>query len=209
MKFSRSSFVPKGAVKVADKASSGVAYIYSGPDRGRPGETAFYAVAFHGKAQKPDFHYRYRTAASRDKSVADHFRNQQAHEQRRKDAAAKRKAFVHNVQVGDIYRTSWGYDQTNVEFFQVVEIRGKHAILREVESAVEARGQGCESVVAQSDAFLKPRYNGDDRGLPIRRLIQEGHIKIDDVRTAWPWGKRIAGVVVGDACHQTASGWGH
>lgn len=34
------------------------------------------------------------------------------------------------VQVGDIYRTSWGYDQTNVEFFEVVRVTGASAVLR-------------------------------------------------------------------------------
>jgi len=32
------------------------------------------------------------------------------------------KAAIEKVQVGDIFSTSWGYDQTNVEFFKVVEV---------------------------------------------------------------------------------------
>lgn len=119
------------------------------------------------------------------------------------------REFVHSAKVGDIYRTSWGYDQTNVEFFKVVEIRGKFAILREIACASRGDGFGSEKCVPQSGAFLEPRYKGDDQGLPIRRLIQDGRIRIDDVRTAWPWGERIAGVVVGDAANRTAAGWGH
>tara|TARA_B110000908_G_C10183114_1_gene416685 strand:+ start:757 stop:1215 length:459 start_codon:yes stop_codon:yes gene_type:complete len=33
------------------------------------------------------------------------------------------------VKVGDIFRTSWGYDQTNIDFYEVTKLIGKHTIL--------------------------------------------------------------------------------
>ena len=37
------------------------------------------------------------------------------------------------VHVGDIYYSSWGYDQTNVDFYQVVALKGKHtAVIRQI-----------------------------------------------------------------------------
>lgn len=200
----REIYIPKGSVKFADKQSSAVVYLYQRESSGKLG-----AVGFHGNAQKPDWQYTFRDAAQREAYCGKHFEAIRAREKARGDRARERVAFKHSCQVGDIYRTSWGYDQTNVEFFEVIEVRGKYAILREIAGAVRENGQGSESVVAQSGAFLEPKYKGDDRGVPIRRLIQERHIKIGDVRSAWPWGKRIAGVVVGPAVHQTASGWGH
>ena len=62
----------------------------------------------------------------------------QAFESRRKSLAFKserqaaRKAWVPTYKVGDIFRTCWGYDQTNVEYFELIEIRGKHGIFREL-----------------------------------------------------------------------------
>jgi hypothetical protein len=108
---------------------------------------------------------------------------------------------VHNVQVGDLYRTSWGYDQTNVEYFQIVDVKGKHAILREIQDRVQTgRDQG--RCVPMKDQFLKPRFEGDKAGQPIRRLIQDGHIKICDVRTAWPVKMtEIAGVKLADSAY--------
>ena len=39
----------------------------------------------------------------------------------------------YGVKVGDIFETSWGYDQTNVNFFQVVKLVGKTSVrVREV-----------------------------------------------------------------------------
>lgn len=201
--FTRESFIPKGAIKISDKQSSAVAYLTE-----RNG--VLYAIAFAGKADKPSWHYRFRNAQGRERCIVQHFERVRRHEQSRLDAAAKRKTFVHNVKAGDIYRTSWGYDQTNVEFFQIVEIKGKYAILREIAVASRDDGMGSERCVAQSGAFLEPTYKGDDRGVPIRRLIQDGSIKIDDVRRAWPWGHRgPGGIVIGDSFHRTAAGWGH
>lgn len=37
------------------------------------------------------------------------------------------------VHVGDIYYTAWGYDQTNVDFYQVVALKGKRtAVIRQI-----------------------------------------------------------------------------
>lgn len=49
--------------------------------------------------------------------------------QARKDA---KKNVVNPYKVGDIFYSSWGYEQTNVEFYQVVEVKGKNIIVREI-----------------------------------------------------------------------------
>jgi hypothetical protein len=202
----REFYIPKNSTKVADKHSDAVAYVYE-----RAG--APYAAVFVGKAAKPAQHYRHRDPAARERSVMAAFasyREGLAYKaKRRSEAAEKSAASRATVQVGDIYRTCWGYDQTNVEFFEVVEVKGAYAMLREVASANRDDGYGGEKCVPQSGAYLAPRFEGDDRGLPLRRLIQDGRIRIDGVRTGWPWGKRVAGVVVGEACDRTAAGWGH
>ena len=41
------------------------------------------------------------------------------------------------VNVGDIYATSWGYDQTNVEFFEVVRVTKGSAWLRRLCATVQ------------------------------------------------------------------------
>lgn len=202
-RFPREFYLPKdkGALKVADKLSTAIAYVYEFDNvKGR----GYGAVCFRGKADKPDFHYTYRDASSRDHAVRQHFENVRGCEQRRRESHEKRKAFVHSARVGDIYRTSWGYDQTNVEFFEIVDLKGKYAILREIASASITNGPS-ESCVPQSGAYLE-----GERGAPIRRLIQDGRIKISDVCTAWPWGSRgPAGIIIGAPATRTASGWGH
>ena len=42
------------------------------------------------------------------------------------------------VHVGDLFYSSWGYEQTNIDFYQVVALKGAHtAVLREI---------GCEYI---------------------------------------------------------------
>ena len=190
----REWFIPKNATKVSDKLSDAVAYL-STNTRGKPRATIFF-----GKQSKPVTDYWYRDEERRAAAVGLTFESRRkslAFKQERHD---KRKAFVHDVKVGDMYYTSWGYDQTNVEYFQIVEVKGKFAILREIggESVDTIRDQGRS--VPLKDSFLSPRYQDDDRGVPIRRLIQDGHIKIDDVRTAWPVKvTKVAGIPVAES----------
>jgi hypothetical protein len=42
----------------------------------------------------------------------------------------------HNIKAGDIFYNSWGYEQTNIDFFQVVSVTAKTITLREVKSSV-------------------------------------------------------------------------
>lgn len=189
--FPREFHVPKGAVKICDKLSDAVAYLHDNRD-GKP-----CAMVFFGKQSKPIANYRYRTADEREKAVTRCFEARRGHSARVDAYRKDRVAFKHSVQVGDIYRTSWGYDQTNVEFFEVTDVRGKHAILRELQQASEDTGWLTGKAVPQSGLYR-------EKTEPIRRLIQDGRIKIDDVRTAWPWGEKVAGIIVGEAAHWSA-----
>jgi hypothetical protein len=158
-------------------------------------------------------HARYHSEASRERSVRDYFDGRRSHCNYIAERRTEAKAFVHNVQPGDMFSTCWGYDQTNVEFFEVVEVKGKFAVLREVSQVSESNGYGQDRCVPQSGAYLAARFDGDKRGEPVRRLIQQynnkPYIKIDECRGASPWGERIAGAVVGAPASKTSTGWGH
>jgi len=41
---------------------------------------------------------------------------------------------VHGVKIGDIFYTSWGYDQTNIDYFEVVAVTAKMATVKPIES---------------------------------------------------------------------------
>ena len=47
--------------------------------------------------------------------------------QNRREAEETQNA--EGVHLGDIFYSSWGYDQTNIDFYQVVELKGKHTLV--------------------------------------------------------------------------------
>lgn len=91
----------------------------------------------------------------------------------------------YGVKVGDIFSASWGYDQTNLNFFQVVKICGKESVrVREVSlPRVNSQAIGPmaetntyripegEILPARScgSVFIKDQVNGD-----LKRLRKYG-----------------------------------
>ena len=62
----------------------------------------------------------------------------------------------HNVKIGDIFQMSWGYDQTNVNHFQVTRTSDSGVWVREIGCASVPGTQGfmCENVKPVKDQFL-------------------------------------------------------
>jgi hypothetical protein len=111
-------------------------------------------------------------------------------------------------QVGDVLVSSWGYDQTNVDFYRVVSLTasGKSVRIVPVAQRVHSYSKGCEHVVPGEGV---QRLRGDQG--PTTRLVRwYGH----GDRLAWcvgvPTGHRAtARLWGGQPVFQTAAGWGH
>lgn len=186
----REDFIPKQALKITDKQSDAVAYVFTN----RHGKPA--ARIFFGKQAKPVADYWFRDAAQRERCIIRHFEARREHAARRQKDRADCKAFQHDYKLGDILNTCWGYDQTNREFFEVVEVRGKHVILREIAQAREETGWLTGRCAPQSGQYI---------GEPIRRLAGKYGVRIDKVRSASKWNTgEVAGVKVGPALDWSA-----
>lgn len=77
------------------------------------------------------------------------------------------------IKVGDIFKMSWGYEQTNVDFFQVVALKGKtqviikEVVLREKETEDMRHGMARDvkfdinhAVPVQRSTFVKDNEKG-------------------------------------------------
>lgn len=95
------------------------------------------AVAFRGKATKPGFRYRFRSAklrAAHCNEWADRVMLAAASTAERR--AARNQA--HTLAVGDVLLSMWGYEQTNVDYYQVTGLHGRTMVtLREIASRRE------------------------------------------------------------------------
>jgi hypothetical protein len=143
----REYFLPKGAIKVADKKSDAVAYLYTKLD-------SLGAIVFYGKAAKPVTHFTFRDEARRAKCVENSF-------VARRDALAAKARYKaerlkpSTLEAGHILRTCWGYDQTNVDFYQVIAVKGERTVVVQKLASMDA-GSNCSmsGYVVPSDKLV-------------------------------------------------------
>lgn len=187
----REFYIPQGARKVAHKQSQAVAYLYE-----RDGNP--HAVAFYGKAAKPVWRYRFRDEEQRERKIAGLFAHYQAYEQRKAEQRAARQARGRGLEVGDVLSAMWGYEQTNIDYYQVTALIGDKMVeVRKIAAAAEETQWLQGKTVPLVDNFVSE---------PMRRLAKDGRVKIDDVRSASrvePLA-RIGDKAVYPAAHYTA-----
>lgn len=188
MKFPRSFYIPKGAVKVASKKSSAVVYLSASSSR-------LCAVGFFGKADKPSFSYSFKSAERRVAYVAEWLQNMDRLEERRNKAKADRKQVLGSQQtslkVRDVLRCSWGYDQTNIDYYQVVSLFGKRGVV--------VRQIACESVDTEFMQGMCVPAIDQFIGEPMRKQVSDSaSVKIHSFASAYKMEPiMVAGVPVG------------
>lgn len=128
------------------------------------------AICFVGRAINPTWHYRFKNSEQRQAEVTKTFANIQAW----KDAKAARKAKAleasanHGVKVGDVFRSSWGYDQTNVDYYQVLSVSNKTATFCKIARLAESNGYLQGDCVPAPNQFI---------GKPFKKLIQKSSLE--------------------------------
>lgn len=181
-------YIPKDSVEVST-TSDGIAVAYKYDDtKGRPS-----AIGYKGKSNKPAFHNWFRTIEKRDTYVAEFIRK--ASEDYVNKLAAKkskseaRKSFKHSFKVGDILHCSWGYDQTNCDFYQVVEVTDKSIWIREIgHTTVGPDGFMCTYLMPAKDKFLK---NAPVMRKTVQNSWGEDYVTMSSYSSASKWdGKK-------------------
>lgn len=103
------------------------------------------------------------------------------------------------VAVGDIFVASWGYDQTNLDWYEVVEVSasGGTATLREIGATRVGGGTGYNHVAPRAGQYIGEAFKARvGKGYRGQAYINDPH---DHHAYAWD----------GFAKHETASGYGH
>lgn len=182
-RLTRDFYIPKvaGTQKVKLIDSQAVVYIYE--RAGTP-----FAVGFRSdRVQKPDFQYRWNDGPKqtafekREAFVKRFFENIKEREASKVERRQKRKDADRGLNVGDIIYCSWGYDQTNIDFYQVVGLKGKYTVrLRKIGKVVtESKGWMSDMVVAQKDNFVSDEI--------LNRRARNGSVRVDSVRYGSKW----------------------
>ncbi len=138
--------------------------------------------AWKGKQKNPISNYYYMSEKSRQEAIDRLKEAADSRQEYKKQKAAERKAFTPEFEVGDIFCTSWGYEQTNREFYQVVEKPSAHyAIIREIaqEQVDGSHGHDCCDVVGVKDKFITEETE--------RRKVGRYGISFSSYRSASKW----------------------
>ena len=119
-------YVPEGYELVAQDAGLGIEVFAN--------KATNCARGFSGRRNKPDFSYRFGSAEKMQAYIEEYVvdiigtaKRKEIRKNERLEAARNAK-----VNVGDIFRASWGYDQTNIDYYQVVAVSGQNIQVRAI-----------------------------------------------------------------------------
>lgn len=172
------------ANKIKAKRGDAVAYVWTN-ERGRPR-----AVAWLGRSQNPysgsstqvGSAYSFKNTENRRSWIAGLIERAEYAAKRKADtdaANAARRAGGHQLTVGSVLRCSWGYEQTNVDYYQVTALAGKSIV--EVREIAQERHYSTDMT---GDCVPLP---GSFKGAPKRYKVstQGDSIKISSYATAF------------------------
>jgi len=80
---------------------------------------------FNPKATKPLFYYRFKNNEELEKRLAQTVNNLIEYQNRKKEYKQKRQVNIEQsktLKKGDMFFTSWGYDQTNYDYIVIMEV---------------------------------------------------------------------------------------
>jgi len=194
----RSSYIPKDEPTLQQRKNTPEGleiWTWEGYSRGQD-RVVPYAIAFAGKADKPLWHHSFRDVNGQERMIQETIKNQESRIKQKLDRREEKKNFQHGLQIGDILYASWGYDQTNIDFYEVTKLYDKAVGVREIGKKSISEGQGSDKVVAAPGKFIGPEVKKIPQG-------SGGHVylRISDVQSASKWDGR--------PLHETSSGWGH
>ena len=82
------------------------------------------AMVFGGRRSKPDWRFRFGSEERREEKIQEWIDNQE-HRAAATKARRKERNKPHSFEVGQMFYCSWGYDQTNIDYYMLVELKGK------------------------------------------------------------------------------------
>jgi len=167
-------WIPKDSEEI--KNDFAVCYLY--PIRRGDG---WAVMAYGGGRKDADFHYAYRTETQAREKAASYLKNQEGHNAYKEERKAEQKAFKTSLQVGDVLYSSWGYDQTNIDWYQVVEVKpsGKSVVIRRIAGDTIENGFMSGYTTPCPDHFV-----GEEQ---LKRVQVGDTLTITSYASAWKW----------------------
>ncbi len=176
-------FVPAGAVVRQVEGTDAVVYLYNRAD----GQVC--ALGYVGTAGKPAFHHRFGGEAFRERFLAEWVAKQQRAAAARAERLLARKSAPHTLKLDDIVYACWGYEQTNVDFFQVVRVVSDRSVaIRAIKAEIQADGP---MAMAGHSTPCRDQFEDDAREM-VRQAEGNGVLNVRFKHPASLWtGKPV------------------
>ena len=121
---------------------------------------------------KPEFHYRFRTQEGMTEVVEQWIRNKEERikekQEKKQKIAELKQNMQHGFNDGDIVYDSWGYEQTNIDFYQVLKADKKSLTLTKIGSSY-AKNQPTGNSPMSAHVVPDPSHK---IGKPFKKIIQ-------------------------------------
>jgi hypothetical protein len=145
--------------------------------------------------------YRYSKPERMLQVLTDFITNEHSWIKRKEDEKSlkqqKRKDMVNPYKVGDLLYSSWGYDQTNVDFYQVTKVGDKSVWVKPIAGESVPNTSGHDSVNVRP---LKDKFAGEEIYKPLVVTTYSEKPHIGGRYPLYPYTSGDAGVY---------SSWGH
>ena len=87
---------------------------------------------YKGTSYHPIAYYSFKTEEQREKTIDSCIASAKRRLAYKTERQRKQSEFQPTLKTGDILVDSWGYDQTNIDFYQILSVKGKIAIVQEI-----------------------------------------------------------------------------
>jgi len=140
-----------------------------------------------GKSHKPTYHYRFRTESERaefiERKKTAQLKNLREVEEILKRCDEEKKQFV----PGSILVSSWGYEQTNIDFYEILERKGDFVTIQEIGSK---RNYSTISGYEYNDRGSCIADISVKKGLPFRKKISNrASLNLESYKHCGIWDK--------------------
>lgn len=145
----------------------------------------FFGIAFAGTAGKPSHHYRYRDMARAIEAAQQFLAGRRSHAEFVANNRKARQAYQTKLEPGTVLMSMWGYDQTNIDYYQVVEVSAsrKTVKIRPIaQRSVEGPQWMTGSCWPLADHFTGPAM--------VKRIGQGDSVHLTSYSSASPWEPR-------------------
>lgn len=171
-------YIPENSTLITRDNLPAEVYIYTN----KSGQPA--AIAYAGKSNKPVWHYRFTNEAQRQARINGLFDGVEYRENAKQERKAARQSFTHTITEGDILYASWGYDQTNIEYFQVVSRTRKTVTFCEIAQTKQPDG-----FMTGTCLPIKNKFIGKEYTRPVRpdNKVNFAEYEGGMMRRLWKW----------------------